>query len=100
MTLSNHFFKSSLCRASLEYCIGWVFFLLGYCFVISIVLANPVKIDYGPNKKIVEGILILGGCFLVTIFARCMCYKKRQDEDYLLATHNNEIRFYTEESTV
>ena len=34
--------------------------------------------------------------FLVTIFARCMCYKKRSNEDYLLAD-NNEIRFYTEE---
>ena len=52
-----------------------------------------------PNKKIVEGILILGGCFLVTIFARCMCYKKRSNEDYLLAD-NNEIRFYTEDDRI
>ena len=48
-------------------------------------------------KKI---LLILGGCFLVTIFARCMCYKKRQDEDYLLASDNNEIRFYTEDDRI
>ena len=96
MTLADHFFSGPLCKASLDYCIGWVFFILGYCFIISIVLANPVKIDYGPNKKIVEGVLILSGCFLVTIFARCMCYKKRSNEDYLLANDNNEIRFYTE----
>ena len=96
MTLADHFFSGPFCKASLDYCIGWVFFILGYCFIISIVLANPVKIDYGRNKKIVEGLLILSGCFLVTIFARCMCYKKRQDEEYLLSD-NNEIRFYTEE---
>jgi len=99
MTIDNQFFKGSLCRASFEHCMGWVFFILGYCFVISIVFANPVKIDYGPNKKLIEGILILGGCFLVTIFARCMCYKKRSNEDYLL-DDNNEIRFYTEDQTI
>jgi len=70
---------------------GWIFLILGYCFVISIVFANPSKMDYGPNKKLIEGIFILGGCFLITIFARCICYKKpTEEEEYLV---NNEIRF-------
>ena len=100
MTLSNHFFRAPLCKASFEYFCGWLLIILGYCFVISIVFANPAKIDYGPNKKIVEGILILGGCFFVTISARCMCYKKTREEEYILADNNNEIRFYTEDQTI
>ena len=76
MTLHNHFFSTSLCKYTMEYFIGWIFLILGYCFVISIVLANPAKMDYGPNKKLIEGLFILTGCFLITMFARCICYKR------------------------
>ena len=93
MTLVNHFFSRQFCKYTIEYFIGWVFLILGYCFVISIVLANPTKMDYGPNKRLIEGIFILGGCFLITIFARCICYRKPTEEEEPLYQQNNEIRF-------
>ena len=93
MTLHNHFFSRSLWKCNLEYFIGWVFLILGYCFVISIVLANPTKMDYGPNKRLIEGLFILGGCFLITIFARCICYRKPTEEEEPLYQRNNEITF-------
>ena len=92
MTLSNHFFYKSVCKYTLEYFIGWIFLILGYCFVISIVLANPTKINYGPNKRLIEGLFILGWCFLITVFARCICYKKPTEEEQPLR-RNNEITF-------
>jgi hypothetical protein len=70
---------------------GWIFLSLGFCFVFSIVLANPAKMNYGPNKRLIEGLFILGGCFLITIFARCICYKKLKPEEESLV--NNEITF-------
>ena len=50
MTLSNHFFQAPLCKASFEYFCGWLLIILGYCFVISIVFANPAKMNYGSRK--------------------------------------------------
>ena len=55
MTLSNHFFQAPLCKASFEYFCGWLLIILGYCFVISIVFANPAKMNYGSNKGLIEG---------------------------------------------
>ena len=82
---NNQFFSISLCKCTIAYIMGWIFLILGYCFVISIVLANPAKMDYGENKRIVEMLFILGGCFLITIFSRCICYKRpRPEEEYLL----------------
>ncbi len=90
MIQNNHFFSSTLCKFNIEYFMGWIFLILGYCFVISCVLANPVKLNYGKNKTLIEVIFILGGCFLITIFSRCICYKKGR-ETYLL--DNNEIDY-------
>ena len=84
MSLGYHFFRAPICKCSLNYTLAWLFLLLGYSFVISIILVNPLELKYGEAKNIIQGILIMGGCFLVTIFSRCMCYKKRNTEEYLL----------------
>ena len=84
MSLSNHFFRSPICKCSLNYTLAWLFLLLGYSFVISIILVNPLELKYGENKKVIQFILCMGGCFLVSIFSRCMCYEKKNDEEYLL----------------
>jgi len=82
MSLSNHFFKGDFCQFNLNYCMGWTFFLLGCIFTISVILANPLKIK--KNQTLMEGIFIMAGCFIVTIISRCICYKKRNEEHYLL----------------
>ena len=67
---------------------GWLFLTVGYIFVISIILANPLKLDYGDNETLVKFIFIAAGLFLVTIFSRCICYKKQSDEEGLLQYSN------------
>ena len=84
MSLSDHFFRAPICKCSWSYIIAWNFLLLGYSFVISIILANPLELKYGENKNVIQFILCMGSCFLVSIFARCMCYKKPDPEEYIL----------------
>ena len=84
MSLSDHFFRAPICKCSWSYIIAWNFLLLGYSFVISIVLVNPLELKYGENKNVIQFILCIAGCFLVTIFSRCMCYKKNREFDYVL----------------
>ena len=73
---------------------GWFFLILGYTFVISIILANPLKLHYGASETLVKCIFISAGLFLVTIFSRCICYKKQNDEDELLG--NSNILYYSD----
>ncbi len=94
MKLGEHFFHASLCRYKLNYCMGWFFLILGYTFVISIILANPLKLHYGASETLVKCIFISAGLFLVTIFSRCICYKKQNDEDELLG--NSNILYYSD----
>jgi hypothetical protein len=86
MSLATHFFKGEICQYNLNYCMGWSFYFLGCIFVISIIKANPLKINYKENseKTLLECIFIIAGCFLVTIFSRCICYKKNREFDYVL----------------
>ncbi len=89
MTLGEHFFHGPFCKCKLSYCMGWFFLILGYTFVVSIILANPLKLKYGENTALIKFIFISAGCFLVTIFSRCICYKKKRDEEeYILTGHN------------
>ena len=88
MSLSDHFFRAPICKCSWSYVIAWNFLLLGYAFVISIILANPLELKYGENKNIIQFVLCMGGCFLVTIFSRCMCYRKQEEEEYILTGDN------------
>ena len=88
MSLSDHFFRAPICKCSWSYVIAWNFLLLGYAFVISIILANPLELKYGENKNIIQFVLCIGGCFLVTIFSRCMCYRKQEEEEYILTGDN------------
>ena len=85
MSLSTHFFKGDFCKSSINYCMGWSFFLLGSVFTISVILANPLKIKIEGYKELMEGIFIMVGCFLVTIISRCICYENiREEDEYLL----------------
>ena len=93
MSLSDHFFRAPICKCSWSYIISWNFFILGYAFAISMIIANPLNLKYGEDKTIIQGILIMGGCFLVTIISRCMCYKKEEEEGYILTGDNP---YYTE----
>tara|TARA_B100000902_G_scaffold327358_1_gene322880 strand:+ start:1729 stop:2016 length:288 start_codon:yes stop_codon:yes gene_type:complete len=93
MPLGTHFFNAPFCKCSMNYIISWIFLILGYSFVSSIILANPLDLKYGDNEKIIQGILIMGGCFLITIISRCMCYKKEEEERYILTGDNP---YYTE----
>ena len=94
MSLSEHFFGASICKCTLNYTLAWFFLLLGYSFVISIVLVNPLELKYGEDKNVIQFVLCVGGCFLVTIFARCMCYKKQEEEEYIL-TNDNRLNYDT-----
>ena len=89
MTLGEHFFHGPFCKCSLSYGMGWLFLTVGYIFVISIILANPLKLDYGDNEPLVKFIFIAAGLFLVTVFSRCICYKKQRDEEGLLQYSNS-----------
>tara|TARA_B100000900_G_C20422111_1_gene651402 strand:+ start:617 stop:910 length:294 start_codon:yes stop_codon:yes gene_type:complete len=95
MTLGEHFFYAPLCKYKLSYCMGWFFIIIGYTFVISIILANPLKLHYGASESLVKCIFISAGLFLVTIFSRCICYKKQNYEDDLF--RNSNILYYTEQ---
>lgn len=88
MRLSEHFFGAPICKCNLNYTLAWFFLLLGYSFVISIVLVNPLELKYGEDKNVIQFILCIAGCFLVSIFSRCMCYKKQEEEDYILTGDN------------
>ena len=94
MTLSEHFFAAPICKCTLNYTLAWFFLILGYSFVISIVLVNPLELKYGEDKNVIQFVLCVAGCFLVTIFARCMCYKK-QEEEYILTGGTNQLRYDT-----
>jgi len=89
MTLGEHFFHAPFCKYKLNYCMGWFFLIVGYTFVISIILANPLKLDYGDNATLVKFIFIATGIFLVTVFSRCICYKKKSYDDGLLRYSNS-----------
>ena len=54
MTLSDHFFNAPLCKCSLNYYLGWFFLIIGYSFVISIILVNPLELKYGENKNVIQ----------------------------------------------
>ena len=88
MSLSDHFFAAPICKCTLNYSLAWFFLLLGYSFVISIVLVNPLELKYGENKNVIQFILCIAGCFLVSVFSRCMCYKKQEEEEYILTGDN------------
>jgi hypothetical protein len=88
MRLSEHFFGAPICKCNLNYTLAWFFLLLGYSFVISIVLVNPLELKYGEDKNVIQFILCIAGCFLVSIFSRCMCYKKQEEEEYILTADN------------
>jgi len=88
MTLSDHFFGAPICKCTLNYTLAWFFLILGYSFVISIVLVNPLELKYGEDKNVIQLIICTAGCFLVTIFSRCMCYKKQEEEEYILTGDN------------
>ena len=88
MRFSEHFFGAPICKCNLNYTLAWFFLLLGYSFVISIVLVNPLELKYGEDKNVIQFILCIAGCFLVSIFSRCMCYKKQEEEEYILTGDN------------
>ena len=69
MRLSEHFFGAPICKCNLNYTLAWFFLLLGYSFVISIVLVNPLELKYGEDKNVIQFILCIAGCFLVSIFS-------------------------------
>ena len=94
MTLSEHFFGSPICKCNLNYTLSWFFLILGYSFVISIILVNPLELKYGEDKNVIQFVLCIGGCFLVTIFSRCMCYQKQEKEEYIL-TNDNRLNYDT-----
>ena len=94
MTLGEHFFHASLCRYKLSYCMGWFFLIVGYTFVISIIIANPLKLHYEENETLVKSIFISAGCFLVTVFSRCICYKKQRYEGEAIL--NSNVFYYVE----
>jgi len=93
MNLSDHFFRSPICKCSLNYTLAWFFLLLGYLFVISIIIVNPLELQYGENKNIIQFIFCTGGCFLVTIVSRCMCYKKNNGTEYIPFAETNELYY-------
>ena len=78
----NQFFDNPFCMFNCNYGMAWSFFFLANSFIGIILFINPLKIDFTDN--VLQFILFVTGMFIVYILSRCMCYKKKIEENLLV----------------
>ena len=88
MKFKEYFCNGACCKCDIHYFIGWIFFILGSCFLASFLYANPLHIDFGTHKNISIILITFFGIILIFIFSRCICYKKEKEkeEEHLISS--------------
>ena len=88
----NHIFSNKCCEFSLNYAVGWCFFLCSEAFLISIIILNPTNVDFGEYANTIRFLLVCTGTIIIFILARFICYKEtpKQENNSLLYNTNSE----------
>ena len=81
MNFKDKFFSYPLCLFKIEYTLSWFFFFLANSFFISIIILNPLNLEYGEDENVIKMIFCSVFIFIVSIFSRCICLTKNDNYD-------------------
>ena len=90
----NHIFANKCCELSLNYCMGWCFFLCSEVFIILIVKLNPTNINFGEYANTIKFLIVTVATIIIFILARFICYKEKPKEETNSLLYNTNSESY------
>ena len=90
----NHIFANKCCECSLNYAVGWCFFLCSEAFLILIITLNPTNVDFGEYANTFKFLLVCTGTIINFLLSRFICYKEKTKEETNSLLYNTNSESY------